>query len=94
MLSGWQDWLNSAPPGSTCVYFHGSNLGDCASPETCKSAKQAFAAGLVELFQRRCEDGKLDYVAVKRKLVRKPSVWGSPWLVHIANTQAHAVYLR
>jgi hypothetical protein len=90
--SEWENWLAIAKAGESCVYFRGLNLGDIANPDTPEAVKLAFAAGFVELAQRRCEDGKLDYLAIKKGVPRKPLVCGHPWRVKLVNDAT--VYLR
>jgi len=46
-----------------------------------EQAKEAYANGLVELYQRRTSDGVFDYLAVKKKHKHVPQVYGEPWKV-------------
>src|SRR5262245_51593916 len=43
--------------------------------------REAYANGLVELYQRRTSDSVFDYLAVKKKHKHVPQVYGEPWKV-------------
>ena len=77
------EFVNSAFPGETIIYFTGHSLGDAdpATQETAKEARERFAKGEIELLQRRLPGkngawGPLDYLAIKRKEVRVPCGFG------------------
>ena len=70
------------------VYATHHTLGDKdVTDETFRVAwlaKQAFANGQIELVQNRTEKhGPFDYVAIKRKQVKPPTVLGEPWRVKL-----------
>jgi hypothetical protein len=80
------EWLDSAESGSKIVYFEGASLGlaNPAATELAKEAREQFAAGRVELCQKRIGKG-FEYLAIKRKQVRPPMVGGSPWRPYLTH---------
>ena len=78
-LVEFQAWLDASEPGQEHVYFTGLNLGDCENEDTCSAAKAGYAAGLVELCQRRRSDGRLDYLCIRRREITPRTVLGVPW---------------
>jgi hypothetical protein len=55
--------------------------------EIALKAKEAYAAGLVELYQRRIrKNGPLQYIAQKKHQKRVPLVNGTPWQVFAHQT--------
>lgn len=77
------EWLRSAKAGSIFIYCTAANLGDKSVTDeertTAAKAKVAYAEGLVELCQRKCMNGRYDYLAIKRRDGRLPLVHGLPW---------------
>jgi hypothetical protein len=68
---------------------------DESTKETAKEARECFAKGEIELAQRRLLGkngnwGTLEYLAIKRRNIRVPTVHGNRWLPPI--TQNALVY--
>ena len=92
------DWIATAKPGDAFVYYRGF-LADSITPPTdhekaeATAALESLASGRVELTQRRVElgvgklPGKFEYRAQLRREVKRPSVYGVPWV-----TKLHGPY--
>lgn len=79
-------WLGAAEPRDQFVYATSQNLGRLAEerPDTKRAAQlamRAYAAGEVDLVQRRLTSGhgsKFSYIAIKRANVSPPEIFCRP----------------
>jgi len=91
-LADFEHFIATARAGESVVYATCGSLGDKGlSAETlavAEHAKRMFARGSIELTQRlrKDTDGNRaghDYLAIKRKEIRPPLVFGNPWVPQI-----------
>ena len=83
------EWIATAKPGDTYIYYRGFLAGNVDKPSTHEKAEgeaalQAFALSQVELTQKKVPGvsklpGVYEYRAQLRREVRRPLVYGVPW---------------
>ena len=99
------DWLRTASAGDSFCYFTGF-LADSVTPVSdheraeANAALEAFRLGKVELAQRRLTlgvgrlPGTFQYEAQLRRQIRKPLVYGVPWVAKLHSLLSRGAVLK
>jgi hypothetical protein len=81
----FNSWFNTANAGESCEYYTATSLGQADDPtvELARELRELFSEGRLELCQRKLPGRGYAYLAVKRREVRPPKVFGGRWLPHV-----------